>query len=77
MVHRHHSCHGAYLSTLADSAFAYACNRNSRNPVASACHIDFLSPARALALREVEDSEAGASSSAASQLANALEGNPQ
>ncbi len=46
MVNAHHICHGGFLFTLADSAFAYACNSYNRNTVASACHIDFLSPAR-------------------------------
>jgi len=46
MVNGHHICHGGYLFTLADSAFAYACNSYNRNTVASACHIDFLTPAR-------------------------------
>ncbi|MEF8699289.1 MAG: hydroxyphenylacetyl-CoA thioesterase PaaI [Candidatus Accumulibacter sp. UW26] len=46
MVNGHHICHGGYLFTLADSAFAYACNAYNRNTVASACHIDFLAPAR-------------------------------
>ena len=34
------------LSTLADSAFAYACNSYNLNTVASGCAIDFLAPAR-------------------------------
>ncbi len=46
MSNGHHICHGGYLFTLADSAFAYACNSYNRNTVASACHIDFLMPAR-------------------------------
>lgn len=39
-------CHGGYIFTLADSAFAYSCNSYNLNTVASACHIDFLAPAR-------------------------------
>jgi acyl-CoA thioesterase len=46
MVNGHHICHGGLIFTLADSAFAYACNSYNLNTVASACHIDFLSPAR-------------------------------
>ncbi len=42
----HPICHGGYLFTLADSAFACACNSYNRNTVASAFHIDFLWPAR-------------------------------
>ncbi|MEO6353232.1 MAG: hydroxyphenylacetyl-CoA thioesterase PaaI [Oxalobacteraceae bacterium] len=39
-------CHGGYIFTLADSAFAYSCNSYNLNTVASACHIDFLAPAK-------------------------------
>ena len=46
MVNGHHICHGGLIFTLADSAFAYACNSYNQNTVASACHIDFLAPAR-------------------------------
>ena len=46
MLNGHHICHGGYIFTLADSAFAYACNSHNKNTVASACHIDFLAPAR-------------------------------
>jgi acyl-CoA thioesterase len=46
MVNGHHICHGGFLFTLADSAFAYACNSYNANTVASACNIDFLAPAK-------------------------------
>ena len=46
MTNGHHICHGGLIFTLADSAFAYACNSYNVNAVASACHIDFLAPAR-------------------------------
>ena len=45
MVNGHAICHGGMLFTLADTAFAYACNSYNRNTVASACNIDFLAPA--------------------------------
>ena len=45
MVNGHHICHGGLIFTLADSAFAYACNSYNMNSVASSCHIDFLAPA--------------------------------
>lgn len=45
MVNGHHICHGGFLFTLADSAFAYACNSYNQNTVASSCNIDFLAPA--------------------------------
>ena len=74
MVHGHPIYHGAYLFTLADSAFAYACNRDT---VAAACPIDFLRPARELELREAENSEAGSSTCTADLVADAVAGSPQ
>ena len=44
MVNGHHICHGGLIFSLADTAFAYACNSYNKNTVASACHIDFLAP---------------------------------
>ena len=46
MLNGHQTCHGGYLFTLADSAFAFACNSHNQNTVAAACSIDFLAPAR-------------------------------
>jgi len=77
MVHGHHICHGAYLFTLADSAFAYACNSDNRNTVASACHIDFLSPAREGELLASGDSKPGSSTRTVDLMADTVEGNPQ
>ncbi len=45
MINGHGMCHGGMIFTLADTAFAYACNSYDLNTVASACHIDFLAPA--------------------------------
>jgi acyl-CoA thioesterase len=62
MVNGHQLCHGGLIFTLADSAFAYACNSYNKNTVASACHIDFLAPARigdTLVATAVEQSLAG------------------
>lgn len=62
MLNGHHVCHGGFIFTLADSAFAYACNSYNKNTVASACHIDFLAPAREgdiLEAEAVEQSLAG------------------
>ncbi len=39
-------CHGGYLFTLADSAFAFACNGYDRVTVSAGAQIDFLAPAR-------------------------------
>ena len=47
-------CHGGLIFTLADSAFAYACNSYNKNTVASACHIDFLAPAKEGDILEAE-----------------------
>jgi acyl-CoA thioesterase len=54
MVNGHEICHGGFMFTLADSAFAYACNSYNRNTVASACHIDFLAPAKIGDILEAE-----------------------
>ena len=54
MVNGHHICHGGLIFTLADSAFAYACNSYNMNTVASACHIDFLAPGKEGEILEAE-----------------------
>jgi len=62
MVNGHHICHGGMIFSLADTAFAYACNSYNKNTVASACHIDFLAPGREgemLEAEAVEQSAAG------------------
>jgi acyl-CoA thioesterase len=46
MLNGHEICHGGFIFTLADSAFAYACNSYNLNTVASGCAIDFTAPAR-------------------------------
>ena len=46
MVNGHGLCHGGYIFTLADSAFAFACNTYGAKVVAASAGIDFLSPAR-------------------------------
>src|SRR4051812_22165402 len=45
MVNGHAICHGGLIFTLADSAFAFACNSYNLATVASGCSIDFLAPA--------------------------------
>ncbi len=42
----HGICHGGYIFTLADSAFAYACNSYNQVTVAQENAITFLAPAR-------------------------------
>jgi len=39
-------CHGGYIFTLADTAFAFACNAYDDVTVASGASIEFLRPAR-------------------------------
>ena len=46
MLNGHATCHGGFIFTLADSAFAFACNSNNQTTVASGCTIDFVAPAR-------------------------------
>lgn len=38
-------CHGGYIFTLADTAFAFACNAYDQLTVAAAASIEFLKPA--------------------------------
>lgn len=38
------TCHGGVIFTLADSAFAFACNRGNKTTVAAGCSIEFLGP---------------------------------
>ena len=62
MVNGHHICHGGMIFSLADTAFAYACNSYNKNTVASACHIDFLAPGKEgemLEAEAVEQSQSG------------------
>jgi len=44
MTNGHGICHGGYIFTLADSAFAFACNSYNRNTVAQHCAVTFLAP---------------------------------
>lgn len=45
MVNGHAICHGGLTLTLADSAFAFACNSDNHNTVGAACSMDYLRPA--------------------------------
>ncbi|USG59670.1 hydroxyphenylacetyl-CoA thioesterase PaaI [Sneathiella marina] len=42
MLNGHNICHGGYVFTLADTAFAYACNAYNQNAVAQSAQINFL-----------------------------------
>ena len=46
MVNGHAIGHGGFTFTLADSAFAFACNSYNRSTVAASCEIRFLAPTR-------------------------------
>lgn len=62
MVNGHAICHGGLIFSLADTAFAYACNAYNRNTVASGCSIDFVAPGKegdTLQAEAVERSLAG------------------
>jgi acyl-CoA thioesterase len=45
MLNGHRTCHGGLIFTLADSAFAVACNSHNERTLAAAASIDFLAPA--------------------------------
>ncbi len=45
-LNSHATCHGGLIATLADTAFAYACNSRDVPTVAAGFSIDFVAPAR-------------------------------
>ena len=62
MINGHDICHGGLVATLADTAFAYACNSYNELTVASGFSIDLVAPARLgdlLTARCTEISKAG------------------
>ena len=44
MLNGHAICHGGLITTLADTAFAYACNSYDELTVASGFTVDLLAP---------------------------------
>jgi acyl-CoA thioesterase len=52
MLNGHGMCHGGIVFTLADTAFAHACNSHGPITVAAAASIDFLAPANEGAVLE-------------------------
>ncbi len=46
MLNGHDLCHGGFIFTLADTAFAYACNSHNDVNVALQCSISFATAAR-------------------------------
>lgn len=64
MVNGHNLCHGGMIFTLADSAFAFACNSHNQRAVAAGASIEFIAPAflgDLLTAEGVEQSRAGRS----------------
>jgi acyl-CoA thioesterase len=54
MSNGHGTCHGGFLFTFADSAFAFACNSHGPRSVAQHCSISYLSPGR-IGMRLIAD----------------------
>ncbi|MBV8538303.1 MAG: hydroxyphenylacetyl-CoA thioesterase PaaI [Alphaproteobacteria bacterium] len=46
MCNGYHLCHGGMIFSLADSAFAFACNSHNKVTVANNCSVAFLTSAR-------------------------------
>ena len=64
MTNGHGTCHGGFIFTLADSAFAFACNTYDERTVAQHAQITFIAPAKAgdtLIAKAVERSRTGRS----------------
>jgi acyl-CoA thioesterase len=64
MVNGHGIAHGGFIFTLADSAFAFACNSHNERTVAAQGSISFVRPGRLgdrLVARAVEISRSGRS----------------
>jgi len=64
MANGHGICHGGFIYTLADSAFAFACNSFNRRTVAQSNSITYLRPAhvgQVLTARAARMAEAGRS----------------
>ena len=62
MLNSHEICHGGFITTLADSAFAFACNSRNVVTVAAGLTVEFLAPAHrgdVLTANAVETSRAG------------------
>jgi acyl-CoA thioesterase len=45
MLNGHGTCHGGYIFSVADSAFAFACNAYNQWTVAQHCSVTFIAPA--------------------------------
>ena len=56
MLNGHGSCHGGFIFSLADSAFAFACNSHGQPAVAQHCAITYVAPGR-LGMRLVAEAQ--------------------
>jgi len=56
MLNGHGSCHGGFIFTLADSAFAFACNSHGQPAVAQHCAVTYVAPGR-LGMRLVAEAQ--------------------
>jgi acyl-CoA thioesterase len=56
MLNGHGSCHGGFIFSLADSAFAFACNSHGQPAVAQHCSVTYVAPGR-LGMRLVADAQ--------------------
>ncbi|CAN5144730.1 hydroxyphenylacetyl-CoA thioesterase PaaI [soil metagenome] len=64
MTNGHGMCHGGFIFTLADSAFAFACNTYDQRTVAQQCAVTFLKSAHegeTLTAHAIERTRAGRS----------------
>jgi acyl-CoA thioesterase len=64
MTNGHGMCHGGLIFSLADSAFAFACNSYNQNAVAQHCSVTFIRPGKrgdTLTASAVERSRSGRS----------------
>ena len=64
MTNGHGMCHGGFIFTLADSAFAFACNSRNQNAVAQHCSVTYIRPGKrgdVLTAQAVERSRSGRS----------------
>jgi acyl-CoA thioesterase len=62
MTNGHDICHGGFIFTLADSAFAFACNSYNQRAVAQQCAVTFIRAVAAgetLTAHAIERSKAG------------------
>jgi acyl-CoA thioesterase len=57
MLNGHAICHGGFITTLADSAFAFACNSRNQLTVAAGLTVDFLAPVEGGELLTADASE--------------------